>query len=54
MEHAFDAINEHLPTDALGFFRDGMEQMEQLDYPDHVREVVQRYFNLWSDRRTLH
>ncbi len=54
MENAFDAINEHLPADAPGFFRDGMEQMELLDYPDHVREVVQRYFNLWSNRRALH
>ena len=54
MESAFDAINEHLPADAPGFFRDGMEQMELLDYPDHVREVVQRYFNLWSNRRALH
>lgn len=54
MENAFDAINEYLPADAPGFFRDGMEQMELLDYPNHVREVVQRYFNLWSNRRALH
>lgn len=54
MESAFDAIIEFLPGDAAEFFRDGMEQMELLEYPSHVRHLMQRYFDLWCNRRALH
>ncbi|MBK5964644.1 hypothetical protein CCR95_11270 [Thiocystis minor] len=54
MENAFDAIVEHLPEDAPDFFREGIGQMEALNYPAQVREVMQRYFDRWSTRQRLH
>ncbi|MBK1718981.1 hypothetical protein CKO27_15260 [Thiocystis violacea] len=54
MEEAFDSIVEHLPEDAPDFFREGMGQMEALDYPVHVREVMRRYFEVWCVGQRLH
>lgn len=44
MAPAFDAVVEHLPEDAARFFEEGMAQMDALDYPPHVRAVVERYY----------
>ena len=44
MESAFDAVVEHLPDEAARFFEEGMAQMDALDYPPHVREVMERYY----------
>lgn len=38
---------------ATRFFREGMGQMEALNYPPHVRAVMERYFQAWSNR-TVH
>lgn len=54
MEEAFSAIGEQLPDHAPYFFREGMGQMEALDYPPHVREVMQRYFDQWCSGQRLH
>lgn len=54
MEEAFDAIVEQLPEQAPLFFREGMGQMEALDYPPHVREVMQRYYDRWCSGQRLH
>lgn len=54
MREAFDRLLEHLPEDAESFFREGMGQMETLDYPPHVREVMETYFETWSLKKTLH
>ncbi len=54
MEDAFDAVADQLPDDAPRFFRQGMEQMEALDYPGQVRAVMTRYYKQWCARRTLH
>ena len=54
MQAAFDAVVEHLPLDAQRFFAEGMEQMAIIDYPDHVREVMRRYFLAHSAARRLH
>jgi hypothetical protein len=54
MEEAFDSLVEHLPEDAAGFFSQGMEQMELLNYPPHVRAVMDRYYKRWSVNRSLH
>ena len=54
MEQAFAALVKHLPEDAPGFFTQGMEQMDLLDYPPHVREVMDRYYRKWSVNRSLH
>ncbi len=54
MEEAFGALVEHLPEDAAGFFSQGMEQMDLLNYPPHVRAVMDRYYRKWSVHRSLH
>jgi len=53
MEEAFQTLVRNLPEDAPAFFNEGMVQMEELDYPQPVRDVMQKYFQEWS-ARTLH
>jgi hypothetical protein len=54
IEAAYDDLIAHLPEEAPGFFREGMQQMEALNYPLPVRRVVENYYNQWSSGRTLH
>jgi len=54
MEDAFESIVEYLPDDAPTFFREGMEQMDMLNYPPHVRAVMRRYYEQWCGQRVLH
>ena len=54
MEEAFETVVEQLREDAPDFFREGMGQMEALDYPPEVREVMQRYFEAWCVGQRLH
>ena len=54
MDEAFTLLTQHLPEDAADFFTQGMEQMELLNYPPHVREVMHRYYRKWSVHRSLH
>ena len=53
MEQAFEQLLIRLPEDAAGFFTEGMEQMEVIGYPDHVRRVMEKYFEL-TNNPTLH
>lgn len=48
MEATFDELLRYLPEDAQAFFSQGMQQMEALDYPPHVREVMERYYQAWA------
>lgn len=54
METAFAVLTEKLPSDAARFFSEGMQQMEALDYPDHVRKVMEKYHRKWNVDRSLH
>jgi hypothetical protein len=54
MEEAFALLVENLPQDARAFFREGMQQMDSVGYPDEVREVVERYKRIWGSGNTLH
>ena len=54
MEEAFSVLTRALPEDAPGFFSQGMEQMDLLNYPRHVRDVMDRYYRKWSVDRSLH
>lgn len=54
MDEAFAELAAHLPEDAAGFFSQGMEQMDLLNYPPHVRAVMDRYYRKWSINRSLH
>jgi len=53
MEQVFDDLVQHLPEEAPQFFTEGMQQMEALNYPAPVRQVMSRYFDRWS-RPTMH
>jgi hypothetical protein len=54
MEAAFAVLTDKLPADAARFFSEGMQQMEALDYPGHVREVMEKYHRKWNVDRSLH
>ena len=54
MEAAFRVLIANLPDDASEFFREGMLQMDALDYPEVVRNVMEKYYRQWSMTKTLH
>ncbi|MDR9437280.1 MAG: hypothetical protein RI563_10375 [Thiohalophilus sp.] len=53
MESVFEQILLRLPEDAPTFFREGIEQVEAIDYPGHVREVMEKYYQM-TNNPTLH
>lgn len=54
MDEAFAVLVKNLPQDARAFFREGMQQMDVVGYPDEVREVVEKYDRMWGSGDTLH
>ncbi len=54
MEEAFEVLTRHLPEDAARFFTEGMQQMDALDYPAHVRKIMEKYHRQWTLDRSLH
>jgi len=54
MEEAFESVVEYLPEEASTFFREGMEQMDALNYPTQVRDLMQRFYQQCCGRRVLH
>ena len=50
LEQAYDLIGKYLPEDAAKFFSQALEQMDIIGYPDNVRIIVRRYFNLWNNQ----
>ncbi|MEA3302752.1 MAG: hypothetical protein U9Q75_05665 [Pseudomonadota bacterium] len=54
IEDAYKDIVTMLPEDASRFFRQGMEQMDTIGYPTHVREIVETWFQRYSNKPTLH
>jgi hypothetical protein len=54
MEDAFSVLTSKLPEDATRFFSEGMGQMDALDYPPHVRTVMEKYHREWPVNRALH
>ncbi|NNJ90434.1 MAG: hypothetical protein HKP55_02055 [Gammaproteobacteria bacterium] len=54
MKIAFDMLAESLPEEASRFFEEIVEQMHIVNYPDHVREVLQHYFLMHGTSHTLH
>ncbi len=53
IEQAYQLIGEHLPQDAPGFFSEAMRQMEKINYPDNVKILARRYYELWHEQ-TMH
>lgn len=54
IDEAYKILADALPEEAPRFFEEGMQQMEALNYPREVRQVVKKYYDLWSVPRTLH
>ena len=54
MNDAYKDIVAMLPQDASRFFREGMQQMDAIGYPPHVREVVETWYQRYSSKPTLH
>tara|TARA_R110002049_G_scaffold252264_1_gene426903 strand:+ start:38737 stop:39474 length:738 start_codon:yes stop_codon:yes gene_type:complete len=48
MRHVFQQLVKAFPLDAANFFAEGMHQMDRLEYPTDVRQVLQEYFNKYS------
>lgn len=53
MNSVFEQLIQRLPEDAASFFADGMKQMELIGYPDHVKHVMEQFYNL-TNKPTLH
>jgi len=54
---AYDPLLKLAPyTDILSVLEPGqaMEQIDIVDYPDHVRVTLQQYNDLWGDESALH
>lgn len=45
MKAAFDELLVYLPHEADGFFAEGMKEMEALNYPAHVRTLMEFYYS---------
>ncbi len=54
MTHVFDQLIKNIPVDAKNFFREGMQQMDVVGYPAHVREVMEKYSKLLGVDADLH
>ncbi len=54
IEQAYDELLQALPEEAPRFFEQGMQQMELLNYPRVVRQIIEKYYALWNQPRTLH
>lgn len=48
MQRTFDQLIKNIPLDAGNFFREGMQQMAIINYPQHVKDVMEQYYRLLS------
>ena len=46
MRRVFDQLIKNIPADVRQFFQEGMQQMTIVNYPNHVREVMQEYHQM--------
>lgn len=54
MEQVFPQIIKNIPVDAKSFFLEGMQQMQAIDYPEHVRKVMEKYSQSWGIEQNIH
>ncbi|MCG6936624.1 MAG: hypothetical protein LJE83_00420 [Gammaproteobacteria bacterium] len=54
IEQAYETLIKNIPQDAREFFKEGMQQMDIIGYPDEVRQVVERYHKMWGAESALH
>lgn len=48
MEKVFRQLVSNLPEDAATFFEEGLLQLDRLDYPAHIKDVMIRYFHQYA------
>lgn len=52
MQHTFDQLLKNIPQDAGNFFREGMQQMAVIHYPQHVKDMMEKYYRQFqTDKR---
>lgn len=44
MERTFDQLLKNIPLDVKNFFSEGMQQMAIINYPQHVKDVMEKYY----------
>jgi hypothetical protein len=54
IDTAYLDIVNYLPHEASDFFENAMEQMDQVGYPHHVKEVVETWLQRYGSKPTLH
>jgi hypothetical protein len=54
MEQVFEQLIRNIPADMKSFFQEGMQQMDIIGYPDHVREVMEKYNKQVGNATALH
>ena len=53
MNSVFEQLLQRLPEDAEKFFAEGMKQMDIINYPEHVKHVIEHFYQL-TNKPTLH
>jgi len=53
MQTVFEQLLMRLPEDATDFFADGIKQMDIIGYPEHVKHVMEHFYQL-TNKPTLH
>lgn len=48
MEKVYRQLVNNLPDDAATFFEEGLLQLDRLDYPAHIRNVMVKYFHQYA------
>lgn len=48
MEKSFDFMIQSMPEEAPRFFSEGMQEMDKLNYPTHIKIVLQQYFDQYT------
>lgn len=54
MEQVFEQLIKNIPADAQQFFIEGVQQMDVVGYPDHVRLVMEKYAGRVGSNGVLH
>ena len=54
MEHVFEQLINNIPADVQQFFIEGVQQMDLVNYPQHVRVVMEKYAGRVGSNSVLH
>lgn len=54
MEHVFEQLINNIPADAQQFFIEGVQQMDVVGYPQHVRVVMEKYASRVGSNSIFH